>query len=180
MLNIEPRTKFWITKPKNYIRRIIKKCVIRNCHKGSPLQYPAPPDLPLYRLSDKFAFTYSAVDYAGPLYINNIYGKLQTFTCRIVLFTCAFTRCMYLDLVPDCSSPSCVRLLKRFFAAGGVPTLIISDNGSQFISNETQSFVNNRGTKWQFKLPSAHWWGGMFERMIQSMKRCLRKLLGQS
>ena len=75
------RTKFWITKPRNYIRRIIKKCVICNRHEGSPFQYSAPPDLPSYRLSDKFAFTYSAVDYAGPLYVNNIYGKLQTFKC---------------------------------------------------------------------------------------------------
>ena len=71
------RTKFWIKKPKNYIRQIIKKCVICNCHKGSPFQYPAPPDLPSYRLSDEFASTYSAVDYAGLLYINNIYGKLK-------------------------------------------------------------------------------------------------------
>ena len=68
------RTKFWITKPRNYIRRIIKKCVICNCHEGSPFQYPAPPGLPSYRLCDKFAFTYSAVDYAGPLCVNNIYG----------------------------------------------------------------------------------------------------------
>ena len=58
--------------------------------------------------------------------------------------------------------------------------MIISGNGSQFISNETQSFVNNRGTKWQFNLPNFSWWGGMFERMIRSMKRCLRKLLGRS
>ena len=28
-------------------------------------------------------FTDSAVDYAGPLYINNIYGKLQTFNARL-------------------------------------------------------------------------------------------------
>ena len=58
------RTIFWITKPRNYIRRIIEKCFIFNLHKGSPFQYPAPPDLPLYTLSDKVAFTYSAVDYA--------------------------------------------------------------------------------------------------------------------
>ena len=58
--------------------------------------------------------------------------------------------------------------------------MIISDNGSHFISHETQSFVNNKGTKWQFNLPSAPWWGGMFEPMIRSMKRCLRKLLGRS
>ena len=78
------RIKFWITKPRNYIRRIIR-CVICNLHEGNPFQYPAPPDLPSYRLSDKFAFTYSAADYAGPLYINNIYGKLQIFKYFIYL-----------------------------------------------------------------------------------------------
>ena len=141
------RTKSQITKPINYVRRIIKKCVICNRNEGNQFQYLAPYDFPSQRLSDKFAFTYSAVDYAGPLYVNNIYSKFQTFKCWIVLFTCASARCIYLDLVPDCSSSSCVRVLKNFFAARGVPTLIISDNGSQFISNETQSFVNSRGTK---------------------------------
>ena len=43
--------------------------------------------------------------------------------------------------------------LKVFFAAIGVPKLIIRDNDSQFISNETQLFVNTRGTKRQFNLP---------------------------
>ena len=42
------------------------------------------------------------------------------------------TRCIYLDLVLDCSSSSCVHVLKRFLTARGVPMLIISDNGSQF------------------------------------------------
>ena len=73
------RTKIWIRKPRHYIRRIIKKYVIYNHHEGNLFPYSASPDLPSYRLSDKFAFTYSPVDYAGPLYVNNIYGKLQTF-----------------------------------------------------------------------------------------------------
>ena len=47
------RKKFWIAKPINYIRRTIKKCVICNRHEGNPIQYPAPPNLPLYWLSDK-------------------------------------------------------------------------------------------------------------------------------
>ena len=58
----------------------------------------------------------------------------------------------------DCSSSTCASVLKRFFAARGVPTLSISDKDSQFIYNETHSFVNSRGTKWQFNLPSVPWW----------------------
>ena len=115
------RTNFWFTKPRNYIRRIIKKCIICNRQEGNPFQYPAPPDLLSYRLRDKFAFTYSVVDYGDPLYVPNIFGKLQTLKCWIVLFTCASIRCVYLDLVPDCFSSSCVHVLKRFFVARGVP-----------------------------------------------------------
>ena len=55
------RTKFWITELRNYIRRIIKKRVICDRHEGNLFQYSAPPDLPSYRLSDKFSFTYSSV-----------------------------------------------------------------------------------------------------------------------
>ena len=28
--------------------------------------------------------------------------------------------------------------------------------------------------------PKAPWWGGMFERLIESMKRCLWKVIGQA
>ena len=47
---------------------------------------------------------------------------------------------------------------KRVFAAGGAPTLIISDNGLQFVSNETQlTIVVLNGVK--FNLPMALWLG---------------------
>ena len=51
------KTNFWITKARTYIRRIIKKCIICNRDEGNQFQYPAPPNFPLCRLSDKFAFT---------------------------------------------------------------------------------------------------------------------------
>jgi selenocysteine-specific translation elongation factor len=36
------------------------------------------------------------------------------------------------------------------------------------------------GITWKFIAPRAAWWGGWWERMVGTMKRCLRKLLGQS
>ena len=34
--------------------------------------------------------------------------------------------------------------------------------------------------EWHFNLEKAPWWGAMFERMIRSTKRCLRKLVRQA
>ena len=32
--------------------------------------------------------------------------------------------------------------------------------------------------KWTFNLEKAPWWGGIFERLVRSMKRCLKKTIG--
>ena len=34
--------------------------------------------------------------------------------------------------------------------------------------------------EWSFNLEKAPWWGGLFERLIRSVKRCLRKTVGQA
>ena len=34
--------------------------------------------------------------------------------------------------------------------------------------------------EWRFKLERAPWWGGMFERMVESVKSCLKKVLGNA
>nr|XP_047122452.1 uncharacterized protein LOC124805948 [Hydra vulgaris] len=79
-------------------------------------------------------------------------------------------------LVPDTSAESCIRSLRRFFAKRGTPSEILSDNGSQFTSNLTQNFTSSLGITWHFNIPAAPWWGGFFERLVGSTKRCLRKI----
>ena len=36
------------------------------------------------------------------------------------------------------------------------------------------------GIEWTFNLEKAPWWGGIFERLVKSVKRCLRKIIGQA
>ena len=31
--------------------------------------------------------------------------------------------------------------------------------------------------KWTFNLEKAPWWGGVFERLVKSVKRCLKKTI---
>jgi hypothetical protein len=80
-------------------------------------------------------------------------------------------------LVPDCSAESCVAVLNRFISSRGAPKLFVSDNGSAFISKLVQEFVASKFIRWMFNTAAAPWFGGFFERMIKSVKRCLKKVV---
>ena len=38
--------------------------------------------------------------------------------------------------------------------------------------------MQNHQIEWRFNLERAPWWGGFFERIVGSVKRCLKKVLG--
>ena len=69
--------------------------------------------------------------------------------------------------------------LRKFIARRGCPNLIVSDNGSAFISELTQNFASENCIQWQFNPAQAPWWGGHFERLVGCVKRCLRKSIGK-
>ena len=92
------------------------------------------------------------------------------------LVTCASSRALYLDLVVNSSGKQCVEVIKRLIARYGAHG-IISDNGKAFISEETQDFASCKNIKWRFNIEAAPWQGGFFERMVKSVKRCLKKVL---
>ena len=47
-------------------------------------------------------------------------------------------------------------------------------------SEEVHQYLTNRQISWQFIVEKAPWWGGYWERLVRSVKRCLRKTLGRS
>jgi len=51
------------------------------------------------------------------------------------------------------------------------------DNGSNFTAKEVQNFVAGRGIEWRFNLEAAPWQGGFWERLIRSVKKCLKKTI---
>lgn len=86
---------------------------------------------------------------------------------------------------------SFIRCLKRFSAKKGLPSMIISDNGITFKGAsrtmkrimkepEVQDYLMDERIGWMFNIEQAPWWGGFFERMIQMMKRCVRKMVGRA
>ena len=45
---------------------------------------------------------------------------------------------------------------------------------------DVKKYLSHVGVEWTFNLEKAPWWGGIFERLIKSTKRCLRKMIGQA
>ena len=67
------RSHYWIPKGRQEVKRLLSKCV--KCRKitGKPCSAPPPPPLPQFRVSDDLAFSQVGVDFAGPLYVRDIY-----------------------------------------------------------------------------------------------------------
>ena len=98
----------------------------------------------------------------------------------IIIYTCASTKAVYLDIVPDNPSASLVRSLQRFKSRRGIPRLIITDNAKCFKGSSFKKYIQNEGIYWEFILERSPWWGGFWERLVQSVKRPLRKILKKS
>ena len=176
----EIRSRFFIPKGRSFVRRILFACGLCKKHEGKCYPYPPPPDIPESRLKDMSAFHNIGIDLTGPVFVYNIYNQdNEIFKAWIVLITCQSSRAIHLDLATNYTGEACINVLKRFFSRRGTPYLITSDNGSNFIADNVQTFVTNNGVKWRFNLEAAPWTGGFWERLIKSVKRCLRKSLGK-
>ena len=159
--------------------------------RGVALQDTIPPPLPLFRVLEGPTFTFTCVDFAGPLYVKSSPPCKEDNKMWICLFICAVTGAVHLEVVADLSVSTYIRCLKRFVSRRGLPHKIVSDNEKTFqgAANvikrimEDPKFTRHLsrvGVRWQFNIEQVPWWGGMFECMISSTKRCLRKMIGQS
>ncbi|KHJ84187.1 hypothetical protein OESDEN_16103 [Oesophagostomum dentatum] len=85
-------------------------------------------------------------------------------------------------------------MLRRFFARRGVPLSITSDNAPTFTLGESilvdclrnirndpeiSKVVSNHEIDWKYITPYAPWQGGVYERLIKSVKWSLFKSLGR-
>ena len=184
----ELRSRFWVVKGRSTVQQVLRRCSTCRRYEGQPYQAPPPPPLPPLRVEEAPPFAHTGVDFAGPLYVKSNHSSEKVWIC---LFTCCVVRAVHLDLVSDLTTPTFLRCFKRFVARRGLPSKVLSDNGKTFeaackaihaiISHpDVQTYLTGLGVKWIFNLPRAPWWGGVFERMVKSTKRCLRKTIGQA
>ena len=130
--------------------------------------------MPRDRLRDDIPFSCTGVDYFCPLYYRTVDDE-SIYKCFVSLFTRASTRGLVLMLVPDASNKLFVDALRAFISRRGCPQVMISDNGCMFTGELTQLFAASHGITWKFNLSNAPWQGAFWERLISSVKRCIKK-----
>ncbi|XP_023711286.1 uncharacterized protein LOC111866509 [Cryptotermes secundus] len=120
MVLSELRDEFWILRARQTIKKALRHCLpckIAKNTRGQESEGPLPAD----RLKPTKPFTVTGVDFAGPLYLK--VGSL-TQKAYIVLFTCATTRDLHLELASDMSTDKFLMAFRRFSGRRGIPHTI--------------------------------------------------------
>lgn len=187
------RESYWILRGREATKRIIKQCIICRKFHGVPFKPQPTPDLPDMRVADAPPFTFTVLDFTWPLYITSSKeGQsneiAQTYIC---LYTCASTRAIHLELLRDLSVKSFLQSFRRFASRRGLPSTLLSHNAKTFKagckevktivrSHEVQRYLSSNRVTWKFIVERAPWWGGFWQRLIQSVKKWLKKTVGRT
>lgn len=171
------RKLYWIPQGKAQVMKIIRHCSSCVKHGGGPYKLPPTPALPPERVNYSSPFTFTGIDYLGHIFVKNTNGTEKRWIC---LFTCLAVRAVHLEIVKDLSAEEGLLALRRFISTRGVPTMITSDNATQFkliseILTNTYCIENN--IKWRFIPQLAPWFGGYYERLVALVKHCLKRTL---
>lgn len=180
----ECRQQYWILRLRPITRSILKQCL--HCRMKTQVPpYPRTGDLPLCRLAHhKRPFTYTGVDYFGPLTVTVGRSNQKRY---VAIFTCLTTRAIHLEIAATLSTDSAIMALRRMIARRGCPTQIWSDNGTnlkgadkelrQAIDSATAEEAAKKTISWRFIPPGAPFMGGAWERMVRSVKTALTSTL---
>ena len=187
--------KYWILSARKIIRQRIFKCMPCYRLKARSAQ-PLMSDLPSDRVTQARAFSGVGTDFAGPFQVRaSQLRNAKTMKAYLCVFVCLSTKAVHLEVVSDLSTEAFLAAFSRFVSRRGLPALIRSDCGTNFVGsnrhlNEVQRFLGahsaqieegmtRRGITWLFNPPSAPNFGGIFESAVKAAKTHLKRVIGE-
>ena len=135
-------------------------------------------------------FSSVGLDFLGPLFVRKFRKTEKRY---ILLVTCLSTRAIHLEVVHSMDTDSFLMALRRFVSRRGRPNCIWSDNGSNLVCGEKElretlkvwnqqqitDALSQVDIEWKFNPPTASHMGGIWERLVASVKRALYAVLGK-
>ena len=150
--------------------------------------------LPMEHVTPGCVFERVGVDYAGPFLIKS--GKvrkptiLKEYSC---IFVSLAVKAVHVELVSDLTTEAFLATLRQFIARHGVPTLIWSDHGTNFVGAKREfkelyqfleqgklqgilsDFCASRNIEWRFLPEHGPHLGGLWEVAIKIVKKHIRR-----
>jgi len=171
------RGRYWILGARRIVRRMQERCAKCKLYWARPMQQRMA-ELPKDRVSPKtYPFSHVGVDCFGPILTKQGRSQLKRYGC---LFTCLNTRAVHIELLTSMDTDAFINGLRRFMSRRGKPELIRSDNGTNFVGAQRElkelsqqrigDYLRKNETEWVFSTPTASHHGGVWERMIKSVK----------
>ena len=120
------RERFWILSAHRKIRTVLSNCIICKRYSIKRMESVSIP-LPVDRVRDASVFEIIGVDLAGPLFLKE---NKKAYIC---IFTCAVYRAVHFELLSSLSTADFIKGFSRFIARRGRPSIVFSDNGTNFV-----------------------------------------------
>lgn len=90
-------------------------------------------DLPADRVTVARPFQKVGIDFGGPYLIKfSQLRKAPVSKCYISIFVCMVTKAVHIELVSSLTTEAFIATLKRFISRRGNPSIIYSDNATNF------------------------------------------------
>jgi len=142
----EIRMRFWVTKLRRVLRKLISACNVCKLHRAQPVppvMGPLPED-PLE--ANGWPFKNTGLDYFGPLMVTVARHKEKG---SVALFTCLKTRAIHLELAHDLSTDSCLVAIRNFVCRRGPVYKLRRDNDKNCVGadREARRFGDGENTR---------------------------------
>lgn len=184
------RERFWIINARVLVRNLVRSCIICHRRRIKPA-LPVMAELPAYRVDICVpCFTNTGVDYFGPMYVKIGRASVKRYGC---LFCCLVTRAIHLEVAVSLDTDDFICALRRFTCRRGVPKILTSDNGTNFRGADRElrdcieamkhdeiatRLATEDQIEWKFNPPSGPHFGGVWERLVRSVKTNIRVVIG--
>ncbi|KAL0098925.1 hypothetical protein PUN28_020833 [Cardiocondyla obscurior] len=153
------RSFCWWSGIDTDIQKLVYNCAACNATRNNPPKIEKhiwePASAPMHRIH---------ADFAGPFL-----GKW------FLVIIDAYSKWPEVKIMKNITAKSTITEFKNFFASFGFPKIIVTDNGTNFVSEEFQRFLKLHGITHKRTSPYNPATNGQAERFIQTLKNALKR-----
>ncbi|XP_070196592.1 uncharacterized protein [Littorina saxatilis] len=177
----------WICGARRLVTSVIHRCVPCARLRGRPMEQRMA-DLPAERIEASPPFTNTGLDCFGPFTVRH--GRKEAKRYGLIL-TCLASRAVHLEVLEDMTTDSFICGLRRFIAIRGNVKTIRCDRGTNFVGaarefrqarhemdpDRVVKEMVERNCNFIFNPPHASHFGGVWERLIRTVRQVFSGLL---